>query len=143
MRCDRDARSIKAQNHLSYAMNQQIKNQGLHAKKGGYINGTIDTIPNFSSWFITGSRNSIYPFSMVGQSPSAGGTTSVNNQIIPLVSVLLVGGAQLPRSIQPWPPICRAPRACPRSPTTPAYFPSRRCMTRPRPTPALPRRPVR
>jgi len=83
---------FKAQNHLSYAMNQNIKNQGLKAKKGGYINGTIDTVPYFSSWFITGSRNSIYPFSMVGQSPSAGGTTGVNNQIIPLITVLLQSG---------------------------------------------------
>jgi hypothetical protein len=84
--------AFKAQNHLPYAMNQKIKNAGLLAKKNGYINGTLDTIPYFSSWYITGNRNSIYPFSMVGQDPSAGGTTGVNTQIIPLISVLLVGG---------------------------------------------------
>jgi hypothetical protein len=85
----------KAQNHLSYAMNQKIQQQGGKAKKGGYINGTIDTVPYFSSWFITGERNSIYPYSMVGQSPSAGGTTTVNNQIIPLITVLEVGGVSV------------------------------------------------
>jgi hypothetical protein len=83
---------FKAQNHLSYAMNQNLKNQALKAKNNSYINGTIDTVPYFSNWFITGSRNSVYPYSMVGHSPSAGGTTTVNNQIIPLITVLLVGG---------------------------------------------------
>ncbi len=83
---------FKAQNHLSPAVNSKIKAAGLMAPKGKYVKGTIDTIPYFSSWFITGARNSIYPFSMVGGSPAAGGTTTVNNQIIPLVTVLEVGG---------------------------------------------------
>lgn len=82
----------KAQNHLSYAMNQKIKNQGLKARKGSFVNCTIDTIPCFSSWFITGSRNSVYPYSMVGQNPAAGGTTGVNNVIIPVVTFLQAGG---------------------------------------------------
>ena len=72
--------AFKAQNHLSYAMNQKIQQAGGKAKKGSYINGTIDTIPYFSSWFITGSRNSIYPYSMAGQSPTAGGTTTIHNR---------------------------------------------------------------
>lgn len=86
---------FKAQNHLSYAMNQKIKNAALLAKKNTYINGTIDTVPYFSSWYITGNRNSIYPYSMAGQDPSAGGTTGINNQIIPLVSVLTVAGVRV------------------------------------------------
>jgi len=83
---------LKAQNHLTSAQNTAIRNAGLHAPKNGYINGTANTIPYFSSWFITGSRNSIYPFSMVGHSPSAGGTTGVNNQLIPLITLLQIGG---------------------------------------------------
>jgi len=83
---------FKAQNHLPYAMNYNIKNQALRAPKNTAINGTIDTIPYFQDWFITGTRNSIYPYSMVGQNPAAGGTTWVKNQIIPLVTVLTVGG---------------------------------------------------
>ena len=83
----------KTLNKLSYAMNQKLRNQGLGAKKNSYVNGTVDTIPYFSSWFITGSRNSVYPYSMVGHSPSAGGTTRVNTVIIPVTSVLTVGGA--------------------------------------------------
>jgi hypothetical protein len=86
---------LKSQNHLTYAMNQKLLNAAKQAKKGSYVNGTVDTIPYFSSWFITGSRNSVYPYSMVGQSPTAGGTTTVNNQIIPLISVLTVGGAPI------------------------------------------------
>lgn len=82
---------FKAQNHLTYAMNQTILATASKAPKGGYVNGTIDTIPYFSSWFITGNRNSVYPYSMVGRDPSAGGTTVVQNQIIPVVSVLTVG----------------------------------------------------
>jgi hypothetical protein len=83
---------FKAQNHLSYAMNQKIKNDALKAKKNGFVNGTINTVPYFSGWFITGSRNSIYPYPMVGQSPTNGGTTTVNTQLIPLITVLLIGG---------------------------------------------------
>jgi hypothetical protein len=86
---------FKAQNHLSYATNQKILNSAKLAKKGGYVNGTIDTIPYFSSWFITGSRNSIYPYAMVGQNPAAGGTTSVNTEIIPLASELDFGGVPI------------------------------------------------
>lgn len=76
---------FKAQNHLSSAMNQKIKNAALLAKKNSYVNGTIDTIPYFNSWFITGKRNSIYAYSMVGQDPTAGGTTGIDNRIIPLI----------------------------------------------------------
>ena len=83
---------FKAQNHLSYAMNQKLKNAALLAKKNTYINGTIDTVPYFSSWLITGNRNSIYPYSIVGQDPSADGTTGIHNQIIPLITVLQVKG---------------------------------------------------
>ena len=83
---------FKAQNHLSYAVNQKILNAAKTAKKGGYVNGTIDTVPYFSSWFITGSRNSVYPYSMVGHSPAAGGTTNITTQLIPLVTVLLYNG---------------------------------------------------
>lgn len=90
-----NAAKFKAQNHLSYAVNQKILERGLEAKKGNFINGTIDTIPYFSSWFITGNRNSVYPYSMAGQDPAAGGTTPVDNRIIPLVSVLTVGGVPL------------------------------------------------
>jgi len=86
---------FKAQNHLSYAMNSKLKAVALMAPKGKYVKGTIDTLPYFSSWFITGSRNSIYPYSMVGGSPSAGGTTSVNTQLIPLISVLLYNGSEV------------------------------------------------
>ncbi len=83
---------FKAQNHLSYAVNQKVLSNAGKAKKNGYINGTIDTVPYFQGWFITGSRNSIYPYSMVGQSPTAGGTTLVNTQLIPLITVLLYNG---------------------------------------------------
>ena len=83
---------FKAQNHLSYAMNQKIQQASGKAPKNGFINGTIDTIPYFSSWFITGSRNSIYPYSMAGHSPSAGGATTVPTEIIPLISELDLAG---------------------------------------------------
>jgi len=86
---------FKAQNHLSYAMNQKIKNQGLKAKKGSFVKCTIDSIPCFQSWFITGSRNSVYPYTIVGQAPTVGATTGINNQIIPLISVLTVGRVPL------------------------------------------------
>jgi hypothetical protein len=84
--------SLKAQNHLTAAQNSSFGRFGLMARKGSYINGTGNTIPYFGSWYITGARNSIYPFSMVGHSPSAGGTTGINNQLIPLVTVLQIGG---------------------------------------------------
>jgi hypothetical protein len=83
---------FKAQNHLSYATNQKILGAAGKAKKNSFINGTIDTIPYFQGWFITGSRNSIYPYSTAGQSPTNGGTTSLTTQLIPLITVLQVGG---------------------------------------------------
>jgi hypothetical protein len=84
--------AFKAQNHLSYAMNQKIQQAGGKAPKNGYINGTLDTVPCFNSWFITEEHNSIYPYSMVGQSPKAGGTTTLQTEIIPLITILTVGG---------------------------------------------------
>src|SRR6516225_11290799 len=86
--------SYKAQNHLSAATNQLIKNTALKAP--AFHNGTaLNTIPYFQNWFITGTRNSVYPYSMVGQSPPAGGTTGINNQIIPLITVLVQSGVGL------------------------------------------------
>ena len=83
--------SYKAQNHLSSATNQLIKTTALKAP--AFHNGTaLNTIPYFQNWFITGTRNSVYPYSMVGHSPPAGGTTALNNQMIPLVTVLVDGG---------------------------------------------------
>ena len=87
-----DMSQFKAQNHLSYAMNQHILNHALQARRGSFVNCAIDTIPCFQSWFITGHRNSVYPFTIVGQNPAAGGTTLIDNQIIPLITVLQVGG---------------------------------------------------
>ena len=80
--------SFKAQNHLSAAMNQKLAT----AQKGAtYKNcAGIITIPCFSSWFITGYRNSVYTYTMVGQSPTAGGTTTIPSHVIPL-ETLLVG----------------------------------------------------
>ena len=53
----------KAVNKLSPAMQQKIKAQ----QKGSFVNGTIDTIAYFNSWFITGDgKNSVYVYSMVG-----------------------------------------------------------------------------
>jgi len=86
--------TYKAQNHLSTATNQLIKTTALKAP--AFHNGTaLNTVPYFQSWFITGTRNSVYPYSMVGQSPPAGGTTALNNQMIPLVTVLREGGVPL------------------------------------------------
>jgi hypothetical protein len=75
---------FKAQNHLSYATNQKVLNAAKMAKNGNFVNGTINTVPYFQSWFLTGSRNSIYGYSMVGHSPAAGGTTTIGNLILPL-----------------------------------------------------------
>ena len=72
---------FKAQNHLSAAMNKTLLQQRQGAS---FKNGTIDTVPYFNSSFITGGRNSIYAYSMVGQSPQAGGTTWIDNRILPL-----------------------------------------------------------
>ena len=61
--------SLKAQNHLTPAQNMAFGRFGLKAHHANsYVNGTGNTIPFFGSWFITGSRNSVYPFSMVGHS---------------------------------------------------------------------------
>lgn len=88
--------ALKAQNHLSSAMNLKLVKEKSSAGgtfgNAGIKNGTVDTIPYFNSWFITGTRNSIYTYSMVGHSPKLGGTTGINNQIIPLVTVLETGG---------------------------------------------------
>jgi hypothetical protein len=87
---------LKAQNHLSSALNQMLSREragtGGTMSDPGIKNGTADTIPYFNSWFITGSRNSIYPYSMVGHSPSNGGTTGVNNEVITLELVLCAPG---------------------------------------------------
>lgn len=69
-------------------MNRYLTNQ---QKRANFTNGTIDTVPYFSGWFITGGKNSLFTYSMVGQSPTAGGTTGINNQIIPLITILTVG----------------------------------------------------
>jgi len=88
--------ALKAQNHLTAAMKQKLTKEktglGGTSSNAGINNGTVDTVPYFNSWFVTGSRNSIYTYSMVGQSPKAGGTTVINTQIIPLITVLLYSG---------------------------------------------------
>lgn len=78
-----------AVNKLSPAMNAKIKAQ----QKGSFVNGTIDTIPYFNGYFFTGDgKNSVYTYSMLGQSPAAGGTTTIQTEIIPLISILEVSG---------------------------------------------------
>lgn len=81
---------LKAQNRLSSTMNAFL----IKEKSGAsYRNGTVNTIPYFDSWFITGGgHNSIYTYSIVGHSPKTGGTTTVNNQIIPLITALSFRG---------------------------------------------------
>ena len=79
---------FKAQNLLTSEMNERLLQE-----RAGIKNGTIDTVPYFDSWFITGTRNSIYPYSMVGHNPAQGGTTGINSEVIPLISVLTLGGA--------------------------------------------------
>lgn len=85
--------AFKAQNHLSAAMNNHLLKEKSSAGGSfagpGIKNGTVDTVPYFNSWFITGSRNSIYTYSMVGQSPTMGGTTGINNELIPLITLLI------------------------------------------------------
>lgn len=79
--------TYKAQNHLSAQMNQKIAAQQKGAQYhncSGFL-----SIPCFDSWFITGSRNSIYSYSMVGQSPVAGGTTTLTNRLIPLTMLFI------------------------------------------------------
>ena len=78
----------KAQNHLSATLNNLIKTQ---QRGPAYHNCTgFLTIPCFDSWFITGYRSSVYSYSMVGHSPTAGGTTGIPNEVIPL-ELQLVG----------------------------------------------------
>jgi hypothetical protein len=84
--------SFKAQNHLTPAQMTAFGRFGLMARANSCNNGTGNTIPYVGSWFVSGSRNCIYPFSMVGHSPSAGGTTGINNELIPLITVLQTGG---------------------------------------------------
>jgi len=75
---------FKAQNHLTPTQNALTR--GL----GKYKNETIPggTIPFFESYFLTGSRNSLYTYTMVGQSPVAGGTTTIPTVLIALDVVL-------------------------------------------------------
>ncbi|MBV8842188.1 MAG: hypothetical protein JO307_05195 [Bryobacterales bacterium] len=88
----KNLRSYKAQNHLSSALNQQMVKE--KSSVGGaffspnYANGAVDTLPYFNSWFVTGSRNSVYTYSMLGHSPKLGGTTVINNRILPLAIFL-------------------------------------------------------
>jgi hypothetical protein len=73
---------FKAQNHLSAGLNNLIKLQQRGAQYhncAGFL-----SIPCFNSWFITGYRSSVYTYSMVGHSPTAGGTTGIPNEVIPL-----------------------------------------------------------
>ncbi|GAC1653157.1 MAG: hypothetical protein NVS9B15_13790 [Acidobacteriaceae bacterium] len=57
----------------------------LNARKGAnFRNGTVDTIPYFDNWFITGSRNSVYTYSMIGHNPKAGGTTTFIALMLPV-----------------------------------------------------------
>ncbi|PYT20107.1 MAG: hypothetical protein DMG58_34755 [Acidobacteria bacterium] len=83
----------KAQNHLTTTTNQRLVREKAGVGGGfgrpGYKNGTMDTVPYFNSWFITGGRNSVYTYSMVGKSPKAGGTTLIENRILPLFIALL------------------------------------------------------
>jgi hypothetical protein len=72
----------KAQNRLSPVQNNLIKRQ----QKGPQYHNCSGflSIPCFDSWFITGYRSSVYSYSMVGHSPTAGGTTGIPNEVIPL-----------------------------------------------------------
>jgi hypothetical protein len=72
----------KAQNHLSGTLNNLIRTQQrgpAYHNCAGFL-----SIPCFDSWFITGYRSSVYSYSMVGHSPTAGGTTGIPNEVIPL-----------------------------------------------------------
>jgi hypothetical protein len=91
--------AYKAQNHLSAQMNQKIAAQQKGAQYhncSGFL-----SIPCFDSWFITGTRNSIYTYSMVGQSPVAGGTTTLTNRVIPLTMLLIDAFAKLYYTFDP------------------------------------------
>lgn len=84
---------LKAQNHLSTALNNLIVKQQQGAQFhncSGFI-----SIPCFNSWFITGYRNSVYTYSMVGHSPKAGGTTNLPNEVIPLELQLFDANGQM------------------------------------------------
>lgn len=77
----------KAQNHLSSAMNNLIIKQESGPQFhncSGFL-----SLPCFNSWFITGYRNSVYTYAMLGGSPKAGGTTNISNEVIPLESQLI------------------------------------------------------
>jgi len=53
-------------------------------------------VPYFISWFETGSNHTTaYTYSMIGQSPQAGGTTRINNEVIPVVVALFHGNGNL------------------------------------------------
>lgn len=83
---------LKAQNKLSTATNNFL----VKEKQGAsFKNGTASTIPYFNSWFITGYRNSVYTYSMAGHSPKAGGTTAINNELIPLITQLFDANGNL------------------------------------------------
>ena len=79
------AASYKAQNKLNSSMASTLYKEKIGAN---FKNGSVDTIPYFDNWFITGGKNSVYTYSMVGHSPKVGGTTMVNTQLIPLVTRL-------------------------------------------------------
>ncbi len=78
----------KAQNHLPTALQNLISKQQQGPQ---YHNCTgLITLPCFNSWFITGYRNSVYSYSMLGHSPQAGGNSTLPNVLIPL-EVQLIG----------------------------------------------------
>ena len=86
---NKDLAAVGARNLLGTALNLQLVRE--KASTGGALNspnfknGTADTVPYFNSWFVTGSRNSLYTYSMMGHSPKAGGTTGIDNRLLPLI----------------------------------------------------------
>src|SRR5438270_1577025 len=87
-----------AKNSLTAATNQTLLN---NRKGANFRNGTIDTIPYFDNWFITGSRNSVYTYSMVGHSPKVGGTTTINTLFLPVRIDLLDNNGNTVYSFDP------------------------------------------
>lgn len=78
----------KAQNSLSAALNSLIIKQESGTQFhncSGFL-----SLPCFNSWFITGTRNSVYTYAMLGGSPTAGGTTTIPNTLIAL-EIQLIG----------------------------------------------------
>ncbi|MBV9670742.1 MAG: hypothetical protein JOZ43_07280, partial [Acidobacteriales bacterium] len=76
--------------HAKNTLSANTNNTLLAERKGAnFKNGTLDTIPYFNNWFITGTRNSVYTYSMVGHSPKAGGTTSFNVLALPIKYLLI------------------------------------------------------